>query len=41
MGHVSGQVAVGPLTEEEEASGIAEYGEISGYAAAIEQLAAG
>jgi DNA-binding transcriptional ArsR family regulator len=34
------KLAVGPLTEE-EAAGIAEFGDFSGYAAAIEQLAAG
>jgi hypothetical protein len=33
-------VAVGPLTEE-EAAGISEYGDISGYVQAIEKLAAG
>jgi len=34
------KVAVGPLTEE-EAAGIGEYGDISGYADVIEKLAAG
>jgi DNA-binding transcriptional ArsR family regulator/uncharacterized protein YndB with AHSA1/START domain len=34
------KVAVGPLTEE-EATGVSEYGDISGYADAIEKLAAG
>jgi hypothetical protein len=34
------KVAVGPLTQE-EAAGIGEYGDLSGYAGAIEKLAAG
>jgi DNA-binding transcriptional ArsR family regulator len=34
------KVAVGPLSEE-EAAGIVEYGDLSGYAQAIEKLAAG
>jgi DNA-binding transcriptional ArsR family regulator/uncharacterized protein YndB with AHSA1/START domain len=34
------KVAVGPITEE-EAAGIGEYGDISGYAPAIEKLATG
>jgi hypothetical protein len=32
------KVAVGPMTEE-DAAGIGEYGDISGYAQAIEKLA--
>jgi hypothetical protein len=34
------KVAVGPLTED-EAAGVSEYGDLSGYADAIEKLAAG
>jgi hypothetical protein len=34
------KVAVGPMSEE-DAAGIARFGDISGYAAVIERLAAG
>jgi hypothetical protein len=33
------KLAVGPMTEE-EAAGVAEFGDFSGYAAAIEKLPA-